>query len=178
MLKSRIRLLIIVFLTAGCSSAETDGRRDVIKMATAIPDTFIELGDLTDSLIDTGFSAAYRLKPDKFYFQYENQDGTTGDYFTPNDTVEKLLINPLLYLGVSQVWKLNKNNFIRFEFAKSHGFKPEVLVLKKGETSFQFGKDSFLKISDTTSVAGDIVNQRWAKIYKVNDRVWVYLPGN
>ena len=129
------------------------------------------LADTISKYIDTSFYAEYRVKPNKYLFNYINLDNVS-DPFALNDTLENLVFNKAKQIPINRIWQYNSENFMRFEVF-SHNKKSLLIVLHKSQDSIKSREFEPVKISDFHGVNKEKSLGNDASIKQISTRVYL-----
>jgi hypothetical protein len=132
---------------------------------------FQSLADTISKFIDTAFFAEYRVKPNKYLFNYLNGDNKSIP-FTLNDTLEDFIFNEAKIIPIYRIWHYGSENFIRFEVL-SNAKKIFLTVLSKNQDSIK-GRD-FEHISAMDFTEAKMIKTLGpdTSIKKIADRIYV-----
>jgi len=72
------------------------------------------LADTIDKYIDTSFYAAYRAKPNEFFFNYIIKVNEIGNPFVISDSLQKIVLNKARNFEIRRILRFPNENFFRY----------------------------------------------------------------
>lgn len=167
-------VIIIIVLSRKNDDKEIVDNVSLVEYVRTNIKHYLELSDSL-SLLDSSFCIQYRVKPDEYYF-YHLIDDRLGSAISLDARYKEKIVPILKKLAITSVWKYRAENFYRYELRKSYQYKPQVIVLKKADSSFVFSEGTSFSKADTTSDVNKISDDNERKvIFKLSSRIWIYL---